>query len=165
MTTEPPKGLRANLLRLYNTLTEEGYAQCKAAAKYQKLVFALSYFHRYALYFHAVFACSTQPPHGVCVILLALACMCEDVQQVLLRRVGGFLQCCCSAFRSAAISFWLRHVKPAFMDAVCCLSATGPTALIGCNGWTECITCSFISLRLQCAAGAPHGPFLAIVLH
>lgn len=46
MTTEPPKGLRANLLRLYNTLTEEGYAQCKAAAKYQKLVFALSYFHR-----------------------------------------------------------------------------------------------------------------------
>jgi len=45
MTTEPPKGLRANLLRLYNTLTEEGYAQCKAAAKYQKLVFALSYFH------------------------------------------------------------------------------------------------------------------------
>lgn len=47
MTTEPPKGLRANLLRLYNTLTEEGYSQCKAAAKYQKLVFALSYFHRW----------------------------------------------------------------------------------------------------------------------
>ena len=46
MTTEPPKGLRANLLRLYNTLTDEGYAQCKAATKYQKLVFALSYFHR-----------------------------------------------------------------------------------------------------------------------
>ncbi|KAF5831208.1 dynein-1-beta heavy chain, flagellar inner arm I1 complex [Dunaliella salina] len=45
MTTEPPKGLRANLLRLYNTLTEEGYSQCKAASKYQKLVFALSYFH------------------------------------------------------------------------------------------------------------------------
>jgi dynein heavy chain len=45
MTTEPPKGLRANLLRLYNTVSEEGYARCRAQAKYQKLLFALSYFH------------------------------------------------------------------------------------------------------------------------
>lgn len=29
MTTEPPKGLRANLMRLYNTVDEEGYAECK----------------------------------------------------------------------------------------------------------------------------------------
>jgi hypothetical protein len=45
MTTEPPKGLRANLMRMYNTLTDEGYARCRAQAKYQKLLFALAYFH------------------------------------------------------------------------------------------------------------------------
>lgn len=45
MTTEPPKGLRANLLRLYNTVTEESYALCKTQFKYQKLLFALTYFH------------------------------------------------------------------------------------------------------------------------
>lgn len=45
MTTEPPKGLRANLQRLYNTVSEESYAECKAANKYQKLLFALTYFH------------------------------------------------------------------------------------------------------------------------
>lgn len=45
MTTEPPKGLRANLLRMYNTVTEVSYSQCKAQIKYQKLLFALTYFH------------------------------------------------------------------------------------------------------------------------
>ncbi len=49
MTTEPPKGLRANLLRLYNSVSEASYTQCKAAVKYQKLLFALTYFHRCAL--------------------------------------------------------------------------------------------------------------------
>ena len=29
MTTEPPKGLKANLLRLYNTITEDGFNECK----------------------------------------------------------------------------------------------------------------------------------------
>jgi dynein heavy chain len=42
------QGLRANLLRLYNSVSDESYNQCKAAAKYQKLLFALTYFHRYA---------------------------------------------------------------------------------------------------------------------
>lgn len=45
MTTEPPKGLRANLLRLYNTVDDASYAECKTAAKYQKLLFSLAYFH------------------------------------------------------------------------------------------------------------------------
>ena len=33
MTTEPPKGLRANLMRLYNTVDEESYAECKTQAR------------------------------------------------------------------------------------------------------------------------------------
>ena len=45
MTTEPPKGLRANLIRLYNNITEDQYAQCKSQTKYQKLLFSLCYFH------------------------------------------------------------------------------------------------------------------------
>ncbi|KAJ7527535.1 hypothetical protein O6H91_16G059900 [Diphasiastrum complanatum] len=45
MTAEPPKGLRANLLRLYNQTTEESFTKCKAQEKYQKLFFALAYFH------------------------------------------------------------------------------------------------------------------------
>ncbi|KAF8058055.1 DHC10 [Scenedesmus sp. PABB004] len=45
MTTEPPKGLRANLTRLYAGITEEGFAACAASAKYQKLLFALAYYH------------------------------------------------------------------------------------------------------------------------
>jgi hypothetical protein len=45
MTTEPPKGLRANLARLYGGVSEASYAACRAAAKYQKLLFALTYFH------------------------------------------------------------------------------------------------------------------------
>lgn len=33
MTTEPPKGLRANLLRLYNGVTEDSFKACKATGK------------------------------------------------------------------------------------------------------------------------------------
>lgn len=45
MTTEPPKGLRANLLRLYGTIEEASYAECKTVHKYQRLLFTLAYFH------------------------------------------------------------------------------------------------------------------------
>lgn len=46
MTTEPPKGLRANLARLYQTcVTEESFAECRSSAKYAKLLFSLTYFH------------------------------------------------------------------------------------------------------------------------
>ena len=46
MTTEPPKGLRANLARLYQTcVTEESFAECRSGAKYAKLLFSLTYFH------------------------------------------------------------------------------------------------------------------------
>jgi dynein heavy chain len=45
MTTEPPKGLRANLARLYGGLTDAGYSSCRAAPKYQRLLFSLAFFH------------------------------------------------------------------------------------------------------------------------
>ncbi|MCO5578649.1 hypothetical protein L7F22_032493 [Adiantum nelumboides] len=45
MTAEPPKGLRANVLRLYTQTTDESFQKCKAQSKYQKLFFALAYFH------------------------------------------------------------------------------------------------------------------------
>ncbi|KAE8744396.1 hypothetical protein FOCC_FOCC009000 [Frankliniella occidentalis] len=45
MTTEPPKGLKANLKRLYHSMTENTFAACKHAAKYKKLLFGLCFFH------------------------------------------------------------------------------------------------------------------------
>ena len=46
MTTEPPKGLRANLARLYSTcVSDESFAQCANRRKYGKLLFSLSFFH------------------------------------------------------------------------------------------------------------------------
>lgn len=45
MTTEPPKGIKANLKRMYNIVTDEQFAACQAANKYKKLLFALCFFH------------------------------------------------------------------------------------------------------------------------
>ena len=47
LTTEPPRGLRANLIRLYNLLDDAEFKQRSAAAPgtYGKLVFALSWYH------------------------------------------------------------------------------------------------------------------------
>ena len=47
LTTEPPRGLRANLTRLYNALDEDLHDSRVEAApsKYQKLVFSLCWFH------------------------------------------------------------------------------------------------------------------------
>mmetsp|Transcript_2871 Transcript_2871/g.12278 ORF Transcript_2871/g.12278 Transcript_2871/m.12278 type:complete len:1013 (-) Transcript_2871:122-3160(-) len=46
MTTEPPKGLRANLSRLYQTcVTQASFDECRSQKKYGKLLFALTYFH------------------------------------------------------------------------------------------------------------------------
>ncbi|CAK4669134.1 unnamed protein product [Aphanomyces euteiches] len=45
MTTEPPRGLRANLLRLYNTVTIDKFQRCKQAKKYKRLLFCLCWFH------------------------------------------------------------------------------------------------------------------------
>ncbi|RKO93650.1 dynein heavy chain and region D6 of dynein motor-domain-containing protein [Blyttiomyces helicus] len=45
MTTEPPKGLRANLVRLYGSFTEEKVERCKKPDVYRKLLFSLCFFH------------------------------------------------------------------------------------------------------------------------
>merc|ERR1711871_652844 len=45
MTTEPPKGLRANLAVLYNLVTEEQFQKCGQQFKYKKLLFSLAWFH------------------------------------------------------------------------------------------------------------------------
>lgn len=45
MTTEPPRGLRANMLKLYNLVSEEKFAECGMQFKYKKLLFSLAWFH------------------------------------------------------------------------------------------------------------------------
>ncbi|KAJ3195453.1 Dynein heavy chain 2, axonemal [Irineochytrium annulatum] len=45
MTTEPPKGIRANMTRLYNTLNEDTYEKSKHPDVYQKLLYSLCFFH------------------------------------------------------------------------------------------------------------------------
>ena len=46
MTTEPPKGIKANLLRLYNNVSEEMFHACKTRPQaYKRLLFGLVYFH------------------------------------------------------------------------------------------------------------------------
>jgi len=45
MTTEPPKGLRSNLLTLYNTISEEQFARCSHQSTYKRLLFSLVWFH------------------------------------------------------------------------------------------------------------------------
>jgi dynein heavy chain len=45
MTTEPPKGLKANCLRLVNNMSNELYNRVKETQKYRKLFFSLVWFH------------------------------------------------------------------------------------------------------------------------
>jgi dynein heavy chain len=45
LTNEPPKGLKANLKRTFNEVTEEDYEGCTKPREYKKLLFALAYFH------------------------------------------------------------------------------------------------------------------------
>ncbi|XP_050431508.1 dynein axonemal heavy chain 2 [Adelges cooleyi] len=45
MTTEPPKGLKANMTRLYQNISESDFTRCHSQEKYKKLLFALCFFH------------------------------------------------------------------------------------------------------------------------
>ncbi|XP_074107880.1 dynein heavy chain 2, axonemal kl-2 [Cotesia typhae] len=45
MTTEPPRGLKANMKRLYGLITTTQFDVCQTKTKYKKLLFALVFFH------------------------------------------------------------------------------------------------------------------------
>lgn len=45
MTTEPPRGIKANMKRLYSNINIQGFETCKEPTKYKKLLFALCFFH------------------------------------------------------------------------------------------------------------------------
>lgn len=45
LTTEPPRGMRANLKRTYQNLSDTFLTDCKKAEAWKKLVFGLSFFH------------------------------------------------------------------------------------------------------------------------
>lgn len=45
LTTEPPRGLRANLKRTYQGFTDSFLTECKKSEAWKKLVFGLSFFH------------------------------------------------------------------------------------------------------------------------
>ncbi|XP_068440309.1 dynein axonemal heavy chain 2 [Clinocottus analis] len=45
MTTEPPKGVKANMKRLYQLVTESQFTRCSKPASYRKMLFSLCFFH------------------------------------------------------------------------------------------------------------------------
>eukprot|EP00933_Yihiella_yeosuensis_P070887 TRINITY_DN79051_c0_g1_i1.p1 TRINITY_DN79051_c0_g1~~TRINITY_DN79051_c0_g1_i1.p1 ORF type:complete len:1434 (-),score=383.71 TRINITY_DN79051_c0_g1_i1:142-4125(-) len=45
MTAEPPKGLKANIVRLLMNTAEENYGKCKEVKNYRRLFFSLCWFH------------------------------------------------------------------------------------------------------------------------
>ncbi|KAJ3242061.1 Dynein heavy chain 2, axonemal [Chytriomyces hyalinus] len=45
MTTEPPKGIKANMQRLYSSFAEDTYRKTKKPETYEKLLFSLCFFH------------------------------------------------------------------------------------------------------------------------
>uniref|UniRef100_A0A3Q4GEM7 Uncharacterized protein n=1 Tax=Neolamprologus brichardi TaxID=32507 RepID=A0A3Q4GEM7_NEOBR len=45
MTTEPPKGVKANMKRLYQLVTEAQFNSCNKPVFYRKLLFSLCFFH------------------------------------------------------------------------------------------------------------------------
>lgn len=45
ITNEPPKGLKANLLRSYNDISEKNYNSCTKEDEFKMLVYSLAFFH------------------------------------------------------------------------------------------------------------------------
>ena len=45
LTTEPPRGVKANLKRSFAELTDDWLNDCKKEAIYRKMVFGVSFFH------------------------------------------------------------------------------------------------------------------------
>ena len=45
MTTEPPKGIGSNMIRLYQTLQEQHFVSVMDKSRYRKIVFGLCWYH------------------------------------------------------------------------------------------------------------------------
>jgi len=45
ITNEPPKGLKANLSRTFQDISQEAYDVCKKQVEYRRLLFSLAFFH------------------------------------------------------------------------------------------------------------------------
>ena len=45
ITNEPPRGLRANLIRTFNDISNDDYENCTKSIVYKKLIFATAYFN------------------------------------------------------------------------------------------------------------------------
>jgi dynein heavy chain len=45
LTNEPPRGLKSNLGRTYNEISEEVYTSSEKPKAFQKLLFSLAFFH------------------------------------------------------------------------------------------------------------------------
>jgi dynein heavy chain len=45
ITTEPPRGIKANLIRLYGSISEDQFHRCTQRRKYKRLLFCLCWFH------------------------------------------------------------------------------------------------------------------------
>ena len=45
ITNEPPKGLKANLLRTYNDISDKSYNECKKTGDFKLTIFSLAFFH------------------------------------------------------------------------------------------------------------------------
>jgi len=45
LTTEPPRGLKANIQRSYNNVTEKEFENCVNSDDFKKLLYGLCFFH------------------------------------------------------------------------------------------------------------------------
>lgn len=45
LTNEPPKGIKANILKTYNDFNSKKLTVCSKTEVWQKLIFSLSFFH------------------------------------------------------------------------------------------------------------------------
>eukprot|EP00727_Mastigamoeba_balamuthi_P014495 m51a1_g9670 putative dynein heavy chain axonemal (5182) ;mRNA; r:1243469-1265072 len=52
ITTQPPKGLKQNLMRMFKQITDTALAKCSAPTKLKKMLFALSFLHSVLLERH-----------------------------------------------------------------------------------------------------------------
>jgi dynein heavy chain, axonemal len=48
LTTEPPKGIKSNIIKTYSELSDEKLESCTVLDTWKRLLFSLSFFHAVA---------------------------------------------------------------------------------------------------------------------